>query len=56
MGQDETIDQRLLELADRAEAIEGIRLGLESAARGEGRPPEEIFAEIRTRLGIPEVT
>ena len=33
--------QRLLDRAERAEAIEGIRGGLESAARGEGRPAEE---------------
>jgi prevent-host-death family protein len=44
--------QRLLELADRADAIEGIRRGLESAARGEGLPAEEVFARIRARLGL----
>jgi prevent-host-death family protein len=50
--QDVASYQRLLELVDRAEAIEGIRQGLESAARGEGRPPEEIFAELRARYGL----
>ena len=43
--------QRLLDLAERAEAIEGIRRGLDSAARGEGRPAEEIYAELRERHG-----
>lgn len=50
--QDVASYQRLLELVDRAEAIEGIRRGLESAARGEGRPAEEIYAEIRARHGL----
>jgi prevent-host-death family protein len=49
--QDVASYQRLAELAERAEAIDGIRRGLESAARGEGRPPEEIYAEIRARHG-----
>ena len=44
--------QRLLELADRAEAIEGIRRGLESMARGEGRSVEEAFAKLRARAGL----
>jgi hypothetical protein len=47
--QDVVSYQRLLDLAKRAEAIEGIRRGLESAARGEGRPAEEIYAELRER-------
>lgn len=50
--QDVASYQRLLDLAERAEAIEGIRRGLESAARGEGRPAEEIYAELRKRHGL----
>jgi prevent-host-death family protein len=50
--QDVASYQRLLELAERAEAIEGIRRGLESAARGEGRPAEEIYAELRAKYGF----
>src|SRR3954447_17255530 len=50
--QDVASYQRLLDLAERAEAIEGIRRGLESAARGEGRSAEEIFAELRARHGL----
>jgi prevent-host-death family protein len=45
--------ERLLELADRTEAIEGIRRGLESMARGRGRPVDEVFAELRARHGLP---
>ena len=44
--------QRLLELADRADAIEGLRRALESAARGEGRPAKEVFAENRATHGL----
>src|SRR3954451_25029736 len=52
--QDVASYQRLLDLLDRAEAIEGIRRGLESWKRGEGRPIEEAFAEMRARHGIPD--
>lgn len=41
------------ELLDRAQAIEGIRRGLASMERGEGRPAEEVFEEISTRHQIP---
>lgn len=44
--------QRLLELADRADAIEGIRRGLESMTRGRGLSVEEAFAELRARAGL----
>ena len=50
--QDVTSYQRLLDMVDRAEAIEGIRRGLESATRGEGRPAEEIYAEFRARHSL----
>jgi PHD/YefM family antitoxin component YafN of YafNO toxin-antitoxin module len=46
--------QKLLDELDRAQAIEGIRRGLESAARGEGIPIEEAFAELRAKYGIRE--
>ena len=48
--------QRLLELADRADAIQGIREGLESAARGEGRPAAEVYAEFRSKYGLSRTT
>ena len=51
--QDARAYERLLELADRAEAIEGIKRGLESMKRGEGRPAREALEEIRRKHGIP---
>lgn len=47
--QDADSYQRLLEAVERAEAIVGIRLGLDSVQQGEGRPAAEALEEIRTR-------
>lgn len=44
--QDTKSYQRLLDLADRLETIQAVREGLESMQRGEGRPADEVFAEI----------
>jgi hypothetical protein len=52
--QDAASYQRMLELIDRAEAIVGIRKGLQSVARGEGIPAEEGFERLRTRQNIPQ--
>jgi prevent-host-death family protein len=52
--QDVASYQRLLDLIERAEAIEGVRLGLESAARGEGRPVDEVFSDLRATYGVPD--
>ena len=41
--------QRLAELIDRAEAIEGVRRGLESMENGEGRSLEEFDRAMRKR-------
>jgi PHD/YefM family antitoxin component YafN of YafNO toxin-antitoxin module len=38
--------QKLLELVDRLEAMEGIQRGLEEMAAGQGRPASEFFAEL----------
>ncbi len=51
--QDAESYQKLLDAIDRAEAIEGIRRGLESMGRGEGRPADEFFAELRKKYNIP---
>ena len=51
--QDAEAFQQLPDRVEWAEAIEGIRRGLEAAARGEGRPAEEVFAEIRSKYDIP---
>jgi PHD/YefM family antitoxin component YafN of YafNO toxin-antitoxin module len=46
--------RQLLEMAERAEAIDGIRRGLDSFVRGEGRLASEAFTELRLKHGIPE--
>ncbi len=43
--------QRLLDRLERAEAIAGVREGLASMERGEGRPPNEVLEEIRAAGG-----
>ena len=45
--------QKLMEAQDRMEAIEGIRRGLASAERGEGRPAAEVLEKIRRKHRIP---
>jgi prevent-host-death family protein len=51
--QDAKAYQRLLDLAARADANEGIRQGLEDVANGQVRPAHEVFAAMRSRHGIP---
>ena len=51
--QDSASYQKLLELIDRAEAIEGIQKGLESMQRGEGKPAQEVFTRLRKKHNIP---
>ena len=51
--QDAASYQKLLELLDQAEALEGIRQWLESMHRGEGRPAAEVFQRIRKKHSIP---
>jgi len=48
--QDAEAYQRLLDLAARASAVEGIRQGLEN---GDSRPARAVFEEIRAEYGIP---
>lgn len=45
--------QRLAELIDRLEAIEGINNGLRSFERGEGRPAREALEELRRKHQKP---
>jgi prevent-host-death family protein len=45
--------QRLMDIAAKADAREGIRQGLEDAANGKLRPAREFFAEFRAKHGIP---
>jgi len=50
--QDAKSYQRMLELVDHAEAVVGIRKGLESMARGEGIPAEKAFEMLRKKHKI----
>ena len=52
--QDAESYQDLLDALDRAEAIAGIRQGLDSVERGEGAPAAEVMAAIRKRHRIPK--
>lgn len=51
--QDAAAYQRLLDLAARADAEEGVRQGLEDAKRGRTRPAREVFAAMRSKHAIP---
>lgn len=52
--QDAASYQRMLELVDRAQAIIGIKKGLESVARGEGMPADQAFEQLRKKHSIPQ--
>lgn len=47
--QDASAYQKLLDELDKAQAVAGIRRGLESFARGEGRPAREALSEALRR-------
>jgi prevent-host-death family protein len=51
--QDAEAYQRLLDIAARADAEEGIRQGLDDVACGRTRPAREAFDEIRRKHDIP---
>jgi|SRR5215208_1119213 len=51
--QDAAAYQRLLEEKDAAEALEGIRRGLEDVKHGRTRPARQALEEIRRRRKIP---
>lgn len=51
--QDAASYQAMLDLVDRAEAIAGIKRGLDSIHRGEGIPAEEAFKRLRKKHKIP---
>ncbi len=50
--QDAEAYQRLLDIAARADAREGIRQGLEDARKGRSRPAEEFFREFEALHGL----
>jgi prevent-host-death family protein len=51
--QDAEAYQRLLDIAARADAEEGIRQGLDDVAHGRTRPAREVFDDIRRKYDIP---
>jgi len=51
--QDAASYQKLLNMLDRVEAIEGIRKGLKSVQEGRTRPVEDVFEEIRREHEVP---
>jgi prevent-host-death family protein len=51
--QDAEAYQRLLDIAARADAHEGIRQGLEDVAKGRTKPARKVFEELRAKHGIP---
>jgi len=52
--QDAKSYQKLLDLVDRAEAIEGIRRGLADVEAGRTQPADKAFDALRKKLGIPK--
>ena len=50
--QDAEAYQRLVDIAARADAREGIRQGREQSNQGQGRDAEEFFAEFEAKHGI----
>jgi len=51
--QDAKSYQKLLDVIDRARAIQGIRRGLASRARGDSVPAGEALEQLRKKLKIP---
>ena len=51
--QDAEAYQRLLDIASRANAEEGIRQGLEDSKQGKVRPAREFFESFEAEHGIP---
>ena len=51
--QDAEAYQRLLDIAAQADAVEGIRQGVEDVKERRVRSAKEFFAEFETRHGLP---
>jgi prevent-host-death family protein len=51
--QDAEAYQRLLDIAARADAEEGIRQGLDDAAHDRTRPAQELFDQFEAKHGLP---
>ncbi len=48
--QDSASYQKLMEIAERAEELESLRIAIEEMKAGLGRPIEEMFAELESML------
>ena len=51
--QDAAAYQRLLDIAARADAVEGIRQGQEDVVKGRSRPAREALIQFRREHGLP---
>jgi PHD/YefM family antitoxin component YafN of YafNO toxin-antitoxin module len=51
--QDAESYQKLLDIAEEARVLAGIRQGLEDMREGRGRPADEVFEDIRREFKIP---
>ncbi|MDP8243882.1 MAG: type II toxin-antitoxin system Phd/YefM family antitoxin [Candidatus Hinthialibacter antarcticus] len=51
--QDAASYQKILNLLDRLEAIEGIERGLKSMKQGKGRPADEVLQRLASKFDIP---
>jgi prevent-host-death family protein len=52
--QDAASYQRMLDIVDRAEAIEGIRRGLQQIEQGEGVEAKVAFDALKKKLGVSD--
>ena len=52
--QDAASYQKLLDIAEEARVLEGIRRGLDDVRAGRTQPAAEAFAEIRRELKLPQ--
>jgi len=52
--QDAEAYQRLLDIAAQADALEGIRQGLEDVKKGRMRPARQALEQFRQNRGIPD--
>ncbi|MBC7773367.1 MAG: type II toxin-antitoxin system Phd/YefM family antitoxin [Pyrinomonadaceae bacterium] len=52
--QDAAAYQKMLDVLERVETLQGIRAGLDSMKHGKGKASDEFFADLRAKLGLNE--